>query len=103
MPGVRRSNDLLYSPLFRGFLFEVDSQNSNVWFFVSIKLRSTSLTDPERKSLSSELDTVNEFLNNIDEMTKSAGENPDEVRQARKQVAAAFIQQWKINRSRKYN
>jgi len=63
------------------------------------KLKSTSLTDPERKSLSSELDTVSEFLNDIDEMTKSTGKNSDEVRQAREQVAAAFIRQWKINRS----
>ena len=63
------------------------------------KLKSTSLTDPERKSLASELDTVNEFLNDIEEMTKSAGKNPDEVRQFREQVAAAFIRQWKINRS----
>ena len=62
-------------------------------------LKSTSLTDPERKSLSSELDAVNEFLNDIDEMTKNTGMNPDEVRQARAQVAAAFIRQWKINRS----
>jgi hypothetical protein len=32
-------------------------------------------------------------------MTKSTGMNSDEVRQAREQVAAAFIRQWKINRS----
>jgi hypothetical protein len=63
------------------------------------QLKSTSLTVPERKSLSSELETVNEFLNDIDQMTKSAGMNPDEVSQAREQVAAAFIRQWKINRS----
>lgn len=63
------------------------------------KLRSTSLTDPERKSLSSELDTVNEFLNDIGEMTKNTEMNSDELRQAREQVAAAFIRQWKINRS----
>ena len=63
------------------------------------KLRSTSLTDPERKSLSSELDTVNEFLYNIGEMTKNTEMNSDELRQAREQVAAAFIRQWKINRS----
>jgi hypothetical protein len=63
------------------------------------KLKSTSLTDPERKSLASELDTVNEFLYDIEEMTKSAGKNPDESRQYREQVAAAFIRQWKINRS----
>ena len=63
------------------------------------KLKSTSLTDPERKALSSELAKVNEHLNDIDEMTKNTGMNPDEVRQAREQVAAAFIRQWKINRS----
>ena len=42
---------------------------------------------------------MNAFLNDIDEMTKSAGKNPDEDRRAREQVAAAFIRQWKINRS----
>ena len=63
------------------------------------KLKSTSLTEPERKALSSELAKVNEHLNDIDEMTKNTGMNPDEVRQAREQVAAAFIRQWKINRS----
>jgi len=66
---------------------------------LSRKLKSTSLTASERKSLSSELDTVNEFLNDVEEMTKSTAKNPDEVRQYREQVAAAFIKQWKINRS----
>jgi len=63
------------------------------------KLKSATLTDPERKSLSSELDTVNKFLYDIDEMTKNTGMKPDEVKKAREQVAAAFIRQWKINRS----
>ena len=54
------------------------------------KLKSTSLTDPERKSLASEHDTVNEFLNDIEEMTKSAGKNPDEVRQYRELINVSF-------------
>ena len=42
---------------------------------------------------------MNEFLYDIDEMTKNTGMNPDEVKKTREQVAAAFIRQWKINRS----
>lgn len=66
---------------------------------IARELKATSLTEAERKSLLSELAAVNEHLNFVDEMTKSAGMNPDEVRQAREQVAAAFIRQWKVNRA----
>lgn len=62
-------------------------------------LRAPSLTEAERRSLSSEFDAVNEHLNTVDEMQNNAGMNPVEVRQAREQVAAAFIRQWKINRA----
>lgn len=66
---------------------------------IAQELKAPSLTEAERRSLSSELAAVTEHLNIVDEMTKSAEMNPDEVRQTRELVAAAFIRQWKINRA----
>ncbi len=59
------------------------------------KLEAKTLTDAERQALSSELATLNEVLASLDETARSATED----QAARRQVAAAFIRQWKINRA----
>jgi hypothetical protein len=63
------------------------------------KLEATALSAAERQSLSSELDSLNEFLSNIGEAGNGAKEDSAEDKTARRQVAAAFIRQWKINRA----
>ncbi|MCO5762086.1 MAG: hypothetical protein NHG36_11320 [Chromatiaceae bacterium] len=63
------------------------------------KLEAKTLSDAERQSLSSELDSLNEFLNNIGEVRNGAKEDSAEDKAARRQVAAAFIRQWKINQA----
>jgi len=57
------------------------------------KLEAKTLSDAERQSLSSELATLNELLANLDGIARNAAED----QAARRQVAAAFIRQWKIN------
>jgi hypothetical protein len=59
------------------------------------KLEAKTLSDAERQSLSSELATLNELLANLDGIARNAAED----QAARRQVAAAFIRQWKINRA----
>lgn len=59
------------------------------------KLESKTLSDAERQSLSSELATLNETLANLDGFERSAAED----QAARRQVATAFIRQWKINQA----
>jgi hypothetical protein len=59
------------------------------------KLESKTLSAAERQSLSSELNTLNEVLASLDETASSAAEDYA----ARRQVAAAFIRQWKINQA----
>ncbi len=57
------------------------------------KLEAKTLSDAERQSLSSELATLNETLANLDGFARGAAED----QAARRQVAAAFIRQWKIS------
>jgi hypothetical protein len=59
------------------------------------KLAAPGLSQTERKSLAAELDAVNETLVALAEPAGS----PGEIEQAREQIAAAFIRQWKINRA----
>ena len=59
------------------------------------KLSAADLSTAERQSLEQELATLNEFLDNISD----TDEDTAEVRAARRQIAAAFIRQWKINRA----
>lgn len=59
------------------------------------KLEAKTLSDAERQALSSELATLNEVLASLDETARSATED----QAARRQVAAAFIRHWKINRA----
>lgn len=63
------------------------------------KLEAKALSDAERQLLSSELDQLNEFLSNIGEARNGAKEDSAEDKAAHRQVAAAFIRQWKINRA----
>lgn len=63
------------------------------------KLEAKTLSDAERQSLSSELDSLNEFLSNIGEAGNGAKEDSAEDKTARRQVATALIRQWKINRA----
>ena len=63
------------------------------------KLADSGLSAAERESLASELDRVNKFIAALAETGGEATENPEEVKAARDQVAAAFIRQWKINRA----
>ena len=59
------------------------------------KLEAKTLPDAERQSPSSQLATLNEVLASLDETARSAADD----QAARRQVAAAFIRQWKINRA----
>jgi hypothetical protein len=59
------------------------------------KLEAKTLSDAEHQSLSSELATLNETLANLDGFERNAAED----QAARRQVATAFIRQWKINRA----
>lgn len=59
------------------------------------KLESKTLSDAERQSLSSDLATLNEVLASLDGTARGATED----QAARRQVATAFIRQWKINRA----
>ena len=61
------------------------------------RLAAGGLTDAERKALTSELESVNQFLAAIGDPA-AATADPGETR-AREQIAAAFIRQWKINRA----
>ena len=66
---------------------------------LSRKLESTTLSEAERQSLSAELDSLNEFLNHLGGAGNGAKEDSAEDQAARRQVAAAFIRQWKINQA----
>jgi len=62
------------------------------------RLTSASLSDAERKALMSELESVNQLLGALGEAGSAAAPDPRET-EAREQIAAAFILQWKINRA----
>jgi len=59
------------------------------------KLAAGGLSEAERKALAAKLDTETQSLTDLAE---PAG-NPEEIKAARDEVAAAFIRQWKINRA----
>lgn len=59
-------------------------------------LAAEDLSDDERKSLSAERDSIEQFLANIAE---DPADNPQEVRSMREEIGAAFIRQWKINQA----
>ena len=61
------------------------------------KLAQEGLTEAERKALTSELETLNRSLAALGDIS-FAKVDPEDA-QAREQVAAAFIRQWKINRA----
>jgi hypothetical protein len=63
------------------------------------RLASRDLTDTERQSLASELDTLRQLLTSLGEIADSAVQDPAEAEAAHQQVADAFILQWKINRA----
>ncbi len=62
------------------------------------KLAAGGLSEAERKTVTSELDSVNNFLAALGESGSGAAQDPEET-QAREQVASSFIRQWKINRA----
>jgi hypothetical protein len=62
------------------------------------RLAATSLSDTERKALTSELESVNQLLGALGEPGSAAAPDPKET-EAREQIAAAVILQWKINRA----
>jgi hypothetical protein len=53
-------------------------------------------SDDERKSLSMERDSIDQFLANL---ADDAADSPEEVRAMREEIGAAFILQWKINQA----
>ncbi len=61
-------------------------------------LAAPDLTAAQRKALAAELDAVNRFLADLGD-PRLAGKADSEENQARQQIAAAFIRQWKINRA----
>ena len=62
---------------------------------LSRKLSDPDLTDSERQPLEQELAALNEILDNTADTAKDTAEE----QAARRQIAAAFIRQWKINRA----
>lgn len=62
------------------------------------KLSAGSLSDAERQALTSELASVNQLLGALGETGSRTAPNPQET-EAREQIAAAFILQWKVNRA----
>jgi hypothetical protein len=62
-------------------------------------LASEELSEADRKSITSELKGLNEFLAALADTTDSEPRNAEEIRSAREQIAAAFIFQFKINRA----
>jgi hypothetical protein len=63
------------------------------------KLNSRALSDAERESLSSKLESLNELIESLDQSSDTSKENPQEIKAYREQIATAFIRQWKINRA----
>lgn len=63
------------------------------------QLQSDALSDKERQSLTSELRVLNELLDAEDQLRADEQADSAQEQAAREQVAAAFILQWKINRS----
>jgi hypothetical protein len=61
------------------------------------KLASETLTEAERESLSSELDSLNDLMASLAEGSPEA--DSAEVAEYREQVATAFVRQWKINQA----
>lgn len=61
------------------------------------KLAAGGLSEPERKALAAELNTVNMTIAALG--TPGPAPSDTEEARAREQIAAAFIRQWKINRA----
>ena len=59
-------------------------------------LAAEDRSDDERKSLSMERDSIDQFLANI---ADDPADSPEEVRAMREEIGAAFILQWKINQA----
>ena len=58
------------------------------------RLDKTPPDDTGREALSSQIDTLDQLQNSLNDMDSGSGED----HAAREQVATAFIQQWKLNR-----
>jgi hypothetical protein len=59
------------------------------------KLAAPGLSPAQRKALTAELDAANRA---VADLAEPAG-NPEEIKAAREEIAAAFIRQWKINQA----
>ncbi len=55
--------------------------------------------EAERRSLTAEIEALDQFLASLDALAEENARNPEEARAARDGVAGAFIRQWKINRA----
>jgi hypothetical protein len=78
---------------------EVTPEEIDAYVEATARLASPNLSDAERRALVSERDSLSRLQRTLDEMAKGDAEDPEETRQARRTVAAAFIRQWKINQA----
>jgi hypothetical protein len=63
------------------------------------QLASGEPGEAERRSLTAEIEALDQFLASLDALAEENARNPEEARAARDGVAGAFIRQWKINRA----
>jgi hypothetical protein len=63
------------------------------------RLTATDLPQAKREELESELESVNELLATLAPETGESAESRQEIAAAHREIAGAFILQWKINRA----
>lgn len=63
------------------------------------QLASGEPGEAERRSLTAEIEALDQLLASLDALAEENARNPEETRAARDEVAGAFIRQWKINRA----
>lgn len=82
---------------------KMESENKERWEQerkdIIKKLELKELTESERKSLASHLETLNRLLKPDLEVEKYRRENPAQVRQSHGEMAKGFIKMWKINKA----
>jgi hypothetical protein len=63
------------------------------------KLAAGGLTDAERKTMTGERDSLEQFLRDMKEMDTDPDMSAAELQAAREEIAGSFILQWKINKA----
>lgn len=96
---VRREDKDAYVRQRQDFMKRDRERHEAVRDDLARRLAAGGLSAAEREPLSARLESENQFLRLLDEMTRDAAADPDGTRAARDQVAGAFILQWKVNRA----